>query len=235
MSIQQEKTFHLLHLAFPLFWMILHLFICLLFTDISPYIDCLFVVFCSLFCSILFFLLMLKHLLGFPGGSDCKESACNLGDLGYIPGSGRSPGGEPGNPLQYSCLENHQGQRSVLSLKSMRSQRVRHDWGNKHKHPLLTEKISPLWFQIFVCFLFFEQKYQFFQPSGGYYKPQLTFNFQIHGVFKVTKNLKRQYIWKCFYWCKVLTNVYWFSWFVLVSRAGGSVGKGIHRRTQLKL
>ena len=42
----------------------------------------------------------------FPGGSDGKESACNVGDLGSIPESGRSPGGGDGNPLQYSCLEN---------------------------------------------------------------------------------------------------------------------------------
>ena len=46
------------------------------------------------------------HSLDFPGGSDCKESACNAGDLGSIPGSGRSPGGGRGNPLQHSCLEN---------------------------------------------------------------------------------------------------------------------------------
>ena len=38
--------------------------------------------------------------------SDAKESACNAGDSGSIPGSGRSPGGENGNPLQYFCLEN---------------------------------------------------------------------------------------------------------------------------------
>ena len=42
----------------------------------------------------------------FPGGSDGKASACNAGDLGSIPGSGRSPGEGNGNPLQYSCLEN---------------------------------------------------------------------------------------------------------------------------------
>ena len=45
-------------------------------------------------------------MLGFPGGSDGKESACNAQDLGLIPGSGRSPGEGNGNPLQYSCLEN---------------------------------------------------------------------------------------------------------------------------------
>ena len=43
---------------------------------------------------------------GYPGGSDGKESACNAGDLGWISGSGRSPGGEHGNTLQDSCLEN---------------------------------------------------------------------------------------------------------------------------------
>ena len=42
----------------------------------------------------------------FPGGSEVKASACNAGDPGSIPGSGRSPGEGNGNPLQYSCLEN---------------------------------------------------------------------------------------------------------------------------------
>ena len=45
-------------------------------------------------------------LAGFPSGSDGKESACSAGDLGSIPGSGRSPGKGNGNPLQYPCLEN---------------------------------------------------------------------------------------------------------------------------------
>ena len=44
--------------------------------------------------------------MGFPGGSDSKESACNSGDLGLISGSGRSPEGGNGDPLQYSCLGN---------------------------------------------------------------------------------------------------------------------------------
>ena len=43
---------------------------------------------------------------GFPGGSEVKASACNAGDLGSIPGLGRSPGEGNGNPLQYSCLKN---------------------------------------------------------------------------------------------------------------------------------
>ena len=44
--------------------------------------------------------------MGFPGGSDGKASTCSVGDLGSIPGLGRSPGEGNGNPLQYSCLEN---------------------------------------------------------------------------------------------------------------------------------
>ena len=44
--------------------------------------------------------------MGFPGGSAGKESVCNAGDPGSIPGSGKSPGDGNGNPLQYSCLEN---------------------------------------------------------------------------------------------------------------------------------
>ena len=52
---------------------------------------------------------ILKHAIGihsFPCGSDGKESACNAGDPGSIPGLGRSPGEEKGYPLQNSCLEN---------------------------------------------------------------------------------------------------------------------------------
>ena len=44
--------------------------------------------------------------VGFPGGSDGKACACNAGDPGSIAGTGKSPGGGNGNPLQHSCLEN---------------------------------------------------------------------------------------------------------------------------------
>ena len=54
-------------------------------------------------------LVLFKMLLvppwGFPGGSDGRESTCNAGDLGLLPGWGRSPGEGKGNPLQQSCLE----------------------------------------------------------------------------------------------------------------------------------
>ena len=56
--------------------------------------------------------------LGFPGGSDGKESACNPGHLGLIPRLGRSPEGGYVNPLQYSCLENLHGQRSLGGYSS---------------------------------------------------------------------------------------------------------------------
>ena len=46
-----------------------------------------------------------KVMTNLPGGSEVKTSACNAGDLGSIPGLGRSPGEGNGNPLQYSCLE----------------------------------------------------------------------------------------------------------------------------------
>ena len=60
--------------------------------------------------------------LGFPSGSDSKESTCNLGDSGSIPGLGRSPGGGHGNPLQCSCLENPHGQMSLVGYSP---------WGRK--------------------------------------------------------------------------------------------------------
>ena len=51
--------------------------------------------------------------LGFTGGLVGKESTCNEGELGSIPGLGRSLGGGNGNPLQYSCLENLHGQKNL--------------------------------------------------------------------------------------------------------------------------
>ena len=56
--------------------------------------------------------------VGFPSGSVGKESACNVGDLGLIPGLGSSPGGEHGNPLEYSCLNNPQGRVAWQAAKS---------------------------------------------------------------------------------------------------------------------
>ena len=63
---------------------------------------------------ILFCLINNIVILGFPGSSDGKENACNAEDLDLIPELGRSPGRGHSNPLQYSCLENPHGQRSLV-------------------------------------------------------------------------------------------------------------------------
>ena len=75
----------------------------------------------------------LSYPWGFPGGSDGKESTCNAGDTGSAPGLGRSPGGGHGNPLQYSCLENPLGQRSLMGCSP---------WGLKESDT--TERLSTL-------------------------------------------------------------------------------------------
>ena len=69
--------------------------------------------------------------VGFRGGSDGKESTCNVGDLSSIPGLGRSPGGGHGNPLYCSCLENPHEQRSLVGYGP---------WG--HKELDTTEQLS---------------------------------------------------------------------------------------------
>ena len=73
----------------------------------------------------------LRMTIGFPGGSDGKKSTCNVGNLGSIPGWGRSPGGGHGNPLQYSCLENRHEQRNLVGYSP---------WGRKELDT--TERLS---------------------------------------------------------------------------------------------
>jgi len=70
---------------------------------------------CSLWMKLVILFFSLFPPVGFPSGSDSKEFACNVRDLGLIPGLGRSPGGGHGNPLQYSCLENPHGQWSLMA------------------------------------------------------------------------------------------------------------------------
>ena len=71
--------------------------------------------------------------MGFPGGSDGKENACSVGDLGSIPGLRRCPGGGHGNPLQHSYLVNPHGQRTLAGYSP---------WG--HKESDMTERLSTL-------------------------------------------------------------------------------------------
>ena len=75
-------------------------------------------------------------LWGFPGGSDGKESACNAGDSGSIPGSGRFSGEGKGNPLQYSCLKSSMD-RGAWWVQSIGSQRVGHNWVTNAHSPTL--------------------------------------------------------------------------------------------------
>jgi len=103
------------------------LFLCVL--EMTPLLDALFTKIsshsmgCIFILAMVFFVaqkhLISSHSLGFPGGFDGKESAHNVGDLGLIPGLGRSPGEGKGYPLQYSGLEN--------SMESMGLQRARHN------------------------------------------------------------------------------------------------------------
>ena len=70
--------------------------------------------------------------MGFPGGSDGKESDCNAGDLGSIPGLGRSPGEGNGSPLQYSCLENPMDRGPWLGYSP---------WGHKESYFTFTLRL----------------------------------------------------------------------------------------------
>ena len=72
--------------------------------------------------------------MGYPCSSVGKESACNAGDPGLIPGSGRSPGEGNGNPLQYSCLENPMD-RGAWQATVHGVTRVRHDLATKSPSP----------------------------------------------------------------------------------------------------
>ena len=64
--------------------------------------------------------------MGFPGGSDGRESVCNAGDLGLIPGSQRSPGEGNSYPLQYSCLENSWTEETGRLKKSDTTEELTH-------------------------------------------------------------------------------------------------------------
>ena len=76
----------------------------------------------------------------FPGGSDSKESTCNAGNVGSIPGSGRSPGEGNSNPLQYSCLENPLDRGAWLATVHGVA-RVGYDWATGTHKPILKGKL----------------------------------------------------------------------------------------------
>ena len=71
------------------------------------------------------------YTMGFPGGLNSTKSTCSAGDIGLIPGLGRSPGGGHSNQLQYPCLENPHGQGSVVDYSP---------WG--HKESDMTKQLN---------------------------------------------------------------------------------------------
>ena len=73
---------------------------------------------------------------GLPSGSVLKESVCSAGDMGSISGSGRSPGGGYGNPLQCSCLENSMGREPWWATVRGVTKNLRLDWVPEHTHNL---------------------------------------------------------------------------------------------------
>ena len=89
----------------------------------------------SLSCCLVSVVLGFVIVFQLPCGSDCKESTCNAGDMGYIPRSGRSPGGKQSNPLQYSCLE-------LLMDRGAWRATVH----GSHKESDMTEPLSLHWF-----------------------------------------------------------------------------------------
>ncbi|MEB1815087.1 hypothetical protein NYR05_11665, partial [Adlercreutzia mucosicola] len=74
----------------------------------------------------------------------------DAGDLGSIPGSGRSPGGGPGNPLQYSCLGESHGQRSLAGYSPWGHKRVRHDLAIGHTCTKKIEEIIYIYIYIYI-------------------------------------------------------------------------------------
>ena len=90
----------------------------------------------------------------FPGGSDGKESSCNAGDLGLIPGSGRSPGEGNNHQFQHSCWRISWTEEPEV-LQSMGSQIIGHNWASKHtqskvNNPLICQ-LSPTQPQLYFA------------------------------------------------------------------------------------
>ena len=99
-----------------------------------------------------------REVMGFPGGSNSEESACNVGDLGSIPGLGKSLGEGYSNPLQYSCLENPMDRgawwatvhevsksRTWLSAAAQHTWRGRYSWPSISQLPIHGWLTLPMW------------------------------------------------------------------------------------------
>ena len=105
---------------------------------------------------------------GFLCGSDSKEPACNVGDAGSIPGSGRSPGERNGNPLQYSCLENPMdgGAWQAIVHRVTKSRTWLRDF-TFFLSRSYSEILGSLWVLLFIC----DRQYQSSISFGTNYFP----------------------------------------------------------------
>ena len=99
--------------------------------------------------------------LGFPGGSDDKESAHNAGDLSSIPGLGRYP-------VQYSCLENPHGQRSLVGYNPLGHKELGHDWVTKHGTAESYYIAQPRVFLIFLTIIYQKKFVLHYHPVHMY-------------------------------------------------------------------
>ena len=135
--------------------------------------------------------------VGFPGGPTGKESACNVGNPDWIPGSGRAPAEGNGNPLQYSCMEKSHGQRSLMGNSS---------W--VHRGLDMTECLSlthspkcncsAFWVGITVDFHFV------FVPFRFFFFPTMNLNYLFDEskiITTATKKLRKQ-VKHLFFWEK---------------------------------
>ena len=108
----------------------------------------------------------------FPGGSDGKEYACNVGNLSSIPRSGKSPGEENGNSLQYSCLENSMDRGAcwarvpgVTQSQTQLKQLSTHLQG----YPVVSQKACRSGWKVFVCSVDGKQFKMIFEKSWQRY------------------------------------------------------------------
>ena len=107
-------------------------------------------------------------ILGFPDVSDGKESTCNAGDLGSVSELGRYSGGGNGNPLQYSCLENPHGQRSLVGYSPWGCKESdTTEWLRTHTHTFsllraILTILDPLFLHIHfrICLIYYTKFYK---------------------------------------------------------------------------
>ena len=132
-----------------------------------------------------------------PWWLSSKESACNAGDTGWNPGSGRSPGGGHGNLLQYSCLENPMD-RGACGLQSMGWWRVRYSWTHRHTQVVLIFLLSLESNQTTFILLFMKRNLT--TNCKGWENPV---NFAIQKILKI--KLKEASHLKAFDWKQFLS------------------------------